>query len=403
MNFNYQTETVVEGSLQFVVPKLDVYGVKGYREPSIKAPVFYNPKMSLNRDLAIVVLLTHYKSINNKLRVCEPMAGTGVRGLRFAALSEAVTDVVLGDLNPHAVSLITYNLMQSGFSSRALVHYMDANTLLSLHSSPSKRFDYIDIDPFGSPTPFIDSAIRSLRNRGIIALTATDLGPLCGVHPKSCLRKYYSKPLKTEYSHELALRILIGTMVSIAARYEYGVSIPFSYYADHYIRVYAKLEKGLDKVDESLSKMGYIRHCFGCLYRDYEYGLFKVKNLKCRSCGTNLSIAGPLWLGEISDSDFCKSMIDQIDIEKLSQRKLAGKLIWGIIREATMPPTYYRIDKLCDKMGVPTPSKRLVINNIITHGFDVTGTHFSPHGIKTNAPIKVMRDAILDGLKCQNQ
>ncbi len=111
MNFNYQTETVAEGSLHFVVPKLAVYGIKGYKEPSIKAPVFYNPKMSLNRDLAIVVLLAYYKSINKKLRVCEPMAGTGVRGLRFAALTEAVMEVVLGDLNPHAVSLITYNLM----------------------------------------------------------------------------------------------------------------------------------------------------------------------------------------------------------------------------------------------------------------------------------------------------
>jgi tRNA (guanine26-N2/guanine27-N2)-dimethyltransferase len=403
MNFNYQTETVTEGSLHFVVPKIAVYGIKGYSEPSIKAPVFYNPKMSLNRDLAIVVLLAYYKSINEKLRVCEPMAGTGVRGLRFAALSEAVMEVVLGDLNPHAVSLITYNIMQSGFSSKASVHYMDANTLLSLHSSPFKRFNYVDIDPFGSPTPFIDSAIRALRNGGIIALTATDLGPLCGVHPKSCLRKYYSKPLKTEYSHEIALRILIGTLVSIAARYKYGVSIPFSYYADHYIRVYAKLEKGLDKVDESLNKMGFIRHCFRCMYRDYEYGLFKVRNLKCCSCRSNLSIAGPLWLGEISDTEFCKSMIDQIEIEKLSEKKLVGKLIWNIMREVTMPPTYYRIDKLCDKMGVPTPSKRLVINNIITNGFNVTGTHFSPHGIKTNAPIEVMRDAILECLKGQNQ
>jgi tRNA (guanine26-N2/guanine27-N2)-dimethyltransferase len=399
MNFNYPTEIVTEGSIHICVPKLGIYGVKGYRGPSIKAPVFYNPKMSLNRDLAIVVLLAHYKSVNKKLRVCEPMTGTGVRGLRFAALSEAVMEVVLGDLNPHAVNLTTYNLAQLDLSSRALVYNMDANTLLSLHSAPSKRFDYVDIDPFGSPTPFIDSAIRALRNGGVIALTATDLGPLCGVHPKSCLRKYYSKPLKTEYSHELALRILIGTLVAIAARFEYGVSILFSYYADHYIRVYAKLEKGLAKVDESLNRMGFIRHCFRCMYRNYEYGLFKVKNLKCFSCEGSVSIAGPLWLGEISDWEFCESMIDQIDIEKLSQRKLAGKLIWNIIREVKMPPTYYRIDQLCDNMGVPTPPKRIVIKNIVTQGFNVTGTHFSPRGIKTNAPLEVMRDAILEGLK----
>lgn len=396
---NYPTEIVIEGSLPIVVPKIDIYRIRGCGEQSIKAPVFYNPKMSLNRDLAILVLLAHHKSVNKKLRVCEPMTGTGVRGLRFADLSEAVMEVVLGDLNPHAVNLTTHNITKLSFSSRASVHHMDANTLLSLQSAPSKRCDYIDIDPFGSPTPFIDSAVRAVKNGGVIALTATDLGPLCGVHPKACLRKYYSNPLKTEYSHEIALRILIGTMVSIASRYEFGVSILFSYYADHYVRVYAKLEKGLDKVDESLNKMGFIHHCLRCMYRGYNYGLFKMKNLKCNSCGCIISIAGPLWLGEISDREFCKSMIDQIDIKKLSQRKLAGKLIWNILEETKMSPTYYRIDKLCDKLGVPTPSKSLVMKNIITRGFHVTGTHFSSHGIKTNATLEVVRNSILESLK----
>ncbi len=399
MNFDYPTEIVVEGSIRIVVPKLDVYGIKGYGELSIKSPVFYNPKMSLNRDLAIIVLLAHHKSVNKKLRVCEPMTGTGVRGLRFAALSEAVMEVVLGDLNLQAINLTNYNLTKLNFSTRTLVHHMDANTLLSLQSAPNKRFDYIDIDPFGSPTPFIDSAIRAIKNGGVLALTATDLGPLCGVHPNACIRKYFSKPLKTEYSHELALRILIGTIVSIAARYEYGVSILFSYFTDHYVRVYVKLEKSLDKADDSLDKIGFIRHCFGCMYRDHNSELFRMKDLKCDSCGSNLSISGPLWLGEISDREFCTNMIEQIDVEKLSQKKLAGKLIWNIIKEAKMPPTYYRIDKLCDKLGISTPSQRLVMKNIITQGFSVTRTHFSPNGIKTNAPLKVVKKSILECFK----
>ena len=399
MNFDYPTEIVVEGSIRIVVPKIGVYGIKGYGELSVKSPVFYNPKMSLNRDLAIIVLLAHHKCVNKKLRVCEPMTGTGVRGLRFATLSEAVNEVVLGDLNLQAIKLTNYNLTRLSLSTRTSVHHMDANTLLSLQSAPHKRFDYIDIDPFGSPTPFIDSAIRAIRNGGVLALTATDLGPLCGVHPNACLRKYSSKPIKTEYSHELALRILIGTMVSIAARYGYGVSILFSYYADHYVRVYAKLEKSLDKADKSLSKIGFIRHCFRCMYRGHNNELFKIKDLKCDSCGGRTSISGPLWLGEMSDREFCADMIDQIDVEKLSQKKLAVKLMWNIIKEAKMPPAYYRIDKLCDKLGIPTPSQRIVMKNLIMQGFNVTRTHFSSNGIKTNAPLEIVKRSILESSK----
>ena len=38
----------------------------------------------------------------------------------------------------------------------------------------SKGFDYIDLDPFGSPNIFLDSAVKRLGRNGILAVTATD-------------------------------------------------------------------------------------------------------------------------------------------------------------------------------------------------------------------------------------
>ena len=35
-------------------------------------------------------------------------------------------------------------------------------------------FDYIDIDPFGSPNPFLAAAIGRITRNGIVAVTATD-------------------------------------------------------------------------------------------------------------------------------------------------------------------------------------------------------------------------------------
>ena len=63
------------------------------------------------------------------------------------------------------------------------------NVLLS-----ENRFDYIDIDPFGSPVGFVDSAMRSIKNGGVVACTATDTAALCGVYPRVCQRRYGAIP-----------------------------------------------------------------------------------------------------------------------------------------------------------------------------------------------------------------
>jgi tRNA (guanine26-N2/guanine27-N2)-dimethyltransferase len=68
-----------------------------------------------------------------------------------------------------------------------------------------KRFHYIDIDPYGPPVPFLDHAFGALMRRAWLAVTATDKAPLCGAHPKACLRKYLGKPITTSYSDEVGL------------------------------------------------------------------------------------------------------------------------------------------------------------------------------------------------------
>ena len=45
------------------------------------------------------------------------------------------------------------------------------------------------VDPFGSPVPFIQSAIRGCRRKGILAITATDTAPLAGAHAPKCRRR----------------------------------------------------------------------------------------------------------------------------------------------------------------------------------------------------------------------
>ncbi len=198
MDFGFPTEAVKEGEVEFLAPRLKAFVKEAWEYAPSKAPVFYNPAMEMNRDLAVLMLQTYQRPINRELAACEPMAGCGVRGIRLAREVEGVRKVVLNDINLAGTRLAEFNVNLNGLTDKVQVDNKDANFLLSSYAAPRKRFDYVDIDPFGSPVPYIDSALRALRNGGLLALTATDMAPLCGVHAKACLRKYGGKPLRTE-------------------------------------------------------------------------------------------------------------------------------------------------------------------------------------------------------------
>ncbi len=394
MTRGFTAEIVEEGKVNVLVPKLEAYSKKGWKCAPSKAPVFYNPVMELNRDLAVLALQVHQKMLGREISVCEPLTGCGVRGIRFATEVEGVKKILLNDINMEAAKLAHFNVKKNGLTDCISVASEDANLFLSRYAKPRKRFDFIDVDPFGSPAPYLDSSVRALHNDGLLALTATDMAPLCGVYPKACLRKYGGKSLRTEYCHELAVRLLIGCLTMMAAKHEMGVEIRSSYVSDHYTRVYSKLSRGAKLADESIKKMGYILHCFSCFHRETSEGIVTPLKRECVECGSTLDFAGPLWLGKISDGDFCHSMKKGVENRRLKQEKRIFKLLSLIQDEAEAPITYYVIDKICDKLDLPTPSLIGVVKELRRANFQAILTHFNTKGLKTNAPAKAMKEVI---------
>ncbi|MCW4012553.1 MAG: methyltransferase domain-containing protein, partial [Candidatus Bathyarchaeota archaeon] len=244
MSKGFPTKTITEGKAKLIVPELDVESGEPIQHLRSEAPVFYNPVMKTNRDTAVLMLRVYQKIKDQPVTVCEPMTGSGVRGIRLLLETHEIENMVLGDLSPSALRLARENAQLNNLVDNVNLRQLDANLLLSLHSYPRGRFDYVDIDPYGTPAPFIDQAIAATKNRGIIALTATDMAPLCGVNKRACLRKYGGMPLNGEFCHETALRLMTGAMVRQAAIYEYAATPLFSYYADHYIRAYYRIRKG---------------------------------------------------------------------------------------------------------------------------------------------------------------
>ncbi|MEM2098881.1 MAG: tRNA (guanine(10)-N(2))-dimethyltransferase [Candidatus Bathyarchaeia archaeon] len=391
---DFPSEIVREGKVVVLVPRLSAFAVRPSDYAPSKAPVFYNPVMELNRDIAVLAAQVYQHRINREVVLCEPLAGSGIRGVRFAVEVHGVKKVLINDINEAAFKLASYNVKLNAASSRITVEHKDANCLLSAHGAPQKRFDIIDVDPFGSPVPYLDSAIRALRDGGLLAVTATDMAPLCGVHEKACIRKYGGKPLRTEYCQELAIRLLTGCVATLAAKHDMGINVLFSHQNNHYIRLYAEISYGARKADTSIENLGYILHCFNCLHRENTKTLFSKNIEQCPECGARMDYAGPLWISKIFDKEFCELMLRENEHRSFRNNVEITKLLTTAIDEAEAPSTYYVVDKFSSKLGLPAPSPATVLQALRANNFQAVRTHFNSRGLRTNASALVMHNLL---------
>ncbi|MEM4704570.1 MAG: hypothetical protein QXJ02_05835, partial [Candidatus Bathyarchaeia archaeon] len=247
------------------------------------------------------------------------------------------------------------------------------------------------------PVPYLDSAVRALRNHGLIALTATDMAPLCGVHPKACIRKYGGRPLRAEYCHELAIRLLAGCLATVAAKHEMGINPVFSHNAEHYIRLYATVEYGVKNADESLRSMGFVFHCFKCFHREGLHGFSAAGHSgKCSECDAKLVVGGPLWLGKLVDKNFCEFMLDSARKRNFRLSNKIERTLSSAIAQLETIVGYYVVDRLCDVLNLPVPSVARVVDALKKKGFQASPTHFNPKGIKTDASAAKVKETLLE-------
>lgn len=105
----------------------------------------------------------------------------------------------------------------------------------------NNQFDVIDLDPYGSPSIFLDSAVQSVKPGGLLLVTATDMAVLAGNSPETCYVKYGAISLKIKCCHEMALRILLQCIEAHANRYSRYIEPLLSISADFYIRVFVRV------------------------------------------------------------------------------------------------------------------------------------------------------------------
>lgn len=197
------------------------------------------------------------------MTILEALSATGLRSIRYAKEIPGVKQIYANDISIQAVEAIKENVKRNKVEHMVSCSHDDA--IILMHKmSRSEKFDIVDIDPYGCPTRFLDGAVQTVADGGLLLVTATDMGMLCGNTPESCYVKYGSIPLKSKACHELALRILLRHVEVQATKYgRYTVPI-LSISADFYIRVFIQIFTSPVKCKLSSSKQSMVYQCTGC-------------------------------------------------------------------------------------------------------------------------------------------
>jgi len=171
---------------------------------------------------------------------------------------------VANDLSFKAVESIKANVLSNGVEHLVEASHNDASMAMYGRRRPKERLTVIDLDPYGSPTPFLDAAVQSVADGGLLCVTCTDMAVLCGNSPETCYAKYGAVSLKSKACHEMALRIVLQCMEAHANRYGRYLEPVLSLSIDFYCRIFARVRTGQKQCKRTTSKLGYVYQCTGC-------------------------------------------------------------------------------------------------------------------------------------------
>ncbi len=349
---------------------------------------FYNPEMRFCRSFFSLAI----GAIDEKLNVLDAFCASGIRGIRYAKENKNVQGITFLDVSKNAIARTKKNAKTNKIKNIGNSSFV-CNRIEKFCSDFS-HFDFVEIDPFGTPVPYLNDVTRaqSDKKEWYLSVTATDTAVLCGPQANACLKNYHSKSLNNEFTHEVGTRILIKRVAEAAVEYNFGIVPLISLSDRHYIKLLLKLVKSGNVADETVHKLGYVSYCNKCSWRSYGK---RMKN-SCENCKAETDFGGQLWLGELHDAKLLKKMLELNEKRNYTNAKEIEKKVNSLIGEVGMPAFYYDIHVLCKRYrakGVPKIED--LLKQLEARGFKSRRTHFSDVSIKTDAGMKALKQAIL--------
>ncbi|MFP4116800.1 MAG: hypothetical protein ACLFQ8_02545 [Candidatus Aenigmatarchaeota archaeon] len=353
-------KTITEGEVD-----IEVHEGKSYDKE-----VFYNPKMEYDRNLSVAVA-----SVIEPERACDALSASGIRGIRYKEEAE-VPEVWLNDANPKAVDLIKENVRRNQVDVE--VRNKDAAVLLR-----KEDFNFIDIDPFGSPAEFLDAAAGSIRRGGILAVSATDTSSFFGTYPRVSKRRYTRKSMKTGYNKELGLRILVSAIIESLGRYKKTFYPRLCYFKEHYARIFGEVAKGAKEVKENFKNFDYISHCFSCGWRSRGF------HEKCKVCGRRTERTN-VYAPKFNTQSFCKEVARECKERGFYKER---RKVQELSKDMDMP-YHYDLHYIAKKQSLPIIKTEELMRRLEERGYKTRKSVYSPTAVKTKAPFEEVVDCM---------
>jgi tRNA (guanine26-N2/guanine27-N2)-dimethyltransferase len=370
-------EKIVEGATELLVP---VKSLLDDAPPT--SPVFFNPAASINRDVSVAIT----EAIDGA-SFCDSMAGVGARGVRIARETTKISSVTMVDLKSEALRVARRTASLNRVLSKCEFVVGETSSVLHSREGADEKFDFVDVDPFGTPIGQVEGAISATAPGGILSVTATDTAALCGVYPRVTRRRYGASPLNNHFHHETGIRILVGAICRKAASADIGVSPVAAHSTRHYMRVYVRILPGASKADRSLAEEGYIAWCTGCGSTSSSGSLPG----SCEKCGAQPKVAGPLWLAALTEK---KPVARAETVARESGYAEARKILRALRESDGFPPWSFSIEGICSSLGIATVSERRVRSYLSKLGFESARQPFETTGLKSDAPYEEVKEAV---------
>ncbi|MEM2636726.1 MAG: hypothetical protein QXL15_00080 [Candidatus Korarchaeota archaeon] len=360
-----------EGAVEFEIVDLpDV--------PTRKMKVFYNPSMKFGRDLTIAIVEAYGRITGRKLRALLPLAGSGIRACRLLRETSCIDYILLNDINPNAVEIARRNIALNNLQENTRIERRDASSLMWELAEKHEKFDYIDIDPFGSPLPFLDAAFAVAAPGSIIGISATDIGTLAGIYAEKALKKYRTFLSRLPIKNEIAVRVLLEAVARAAAAHEKNIT-PVLSVVSYFVRVFVMVSS------KNSHTPGFIGWCSSC----NRSLILQNFSTECQYCGNKIIINGPLWVSGLHDSKLTKEAISHSPSNKVRNVFIKAT---EEISTLSLVDTHY----LCSTLNIPQlPSLNSLVRKITQRGYNASRSVIVDTAIRTDAPTGIIRELIL--------
>ncbi|KKA29923.1 hypothetical protein TD95_001467 [Thielaviopsis punctulata] len=380
-----------------------------------------------------------------KFTILDALSASGLRALRYSHELPFVTSVTANDLSASAIDYIKLNAEHNKLSHKIQVSRDDAIAHMyrriaddlskrDKHGNPSytNRYNVIDLDPYGTASPFIDAAVQGVKDGGLLCVTCTDSAIWAGhSYCEKSFASYGGIPIKGFHTHEVGLRLILHTVATSAARYGLAIEPMLSLSIDYYTRIFIRVTKSQAAVKFNASKTMLVYNCdHGCgawetqhimrarvmaaksgksHYYKHIMAQGPTSDILCRHCGTKMHLAGPMYGGMIQSPEFIQRVLDMLPTLDPTVYGTLSR-IEGMLTtargenlpepdpEEALPqadkeaaridehPFYFIPSRLAGIFCCETPNEDLIRGALKHLGFRVTRSHCKPNSIKTDAP-----------------